>query len=177
MNTIAEQEKLKKNLTNYYGQYLENRQINSFVNKYPKENALDIKARAYRNAYKKYMFKLTNVGTSFVNKLPKAPRCPSGVTAYRAGGFGVDGAVSMAGRGAAAGVMRAGRGAAEGAMRVGDFIAKPFKGGGNPAKNAINRMNRLSNNNKKILKEKINKGIKPDTILRNARARARQTSR
>ena len=103
MNTIAEKEKLKKNLTKLYGQYLENRQINNLVRNYPEKSALDIKARAYKNAYKKYMIQLTNVGTSFVNKLPKAPGCPSGVKPFLAGGLGVGGAVGVAGRGAVGG--------------------------------------------------------------------------
>ena len=182
MNTFTEKEKLKKNLTNLYGQYLENRQINTLVRNYHKsKNAVDIKARAYKIAYQKYMLQMTNFGTSLVNKFPKAPRCPSGVKPFTAGGFGVGGAMGVAGRGAVGVGTRAVRAAAR-------TVAQPFQGGGNPAKNAnsaknaaknansaksdINRMN-LRPNNKKMLKNQINKGNKPEKILRNARALAR----
>ena len=179
MNTLAEKEKLKKNLTKLYGQYLENRQINNLVRSYPGKNALDIKARAYRNAYKKYMLQMTNFGTSILNKLPTAPGCPSGVKPHTLKGFGLGGAMSVAGRGA----VGAGRGAVGVVGMAARTVTKPFRGGGNSAKNAnsakkaINQMN-LHPNAKNILKNRINNGEKPDTILRNARrlARARRPS-
>ena len=195
MNTFAEKEKLKKNLTKLYGQYLENRQINNLVRKYTGNNALDIKARAYQSAYKEYTLQLTNFGTSlvtnfgtsFVTKLPKAPGCPSGVKPLPVGGLGAGGtarvarrsavgAVSMAGRGAVVAVSMAGRGVGAVGRGVAHTVMKPFQGRGNSAKNAnsakkaINQMNLLPNNLKKILKNKINNGKKPDNILRNARA-------
>ena len=64
----------------------------------------------------------------------------------------------------------------------GSARARPSEGGGNPAKNAnsakkaINQMN-LPPINKNRLKNQINKGNKPEIILRNARALARERAR
>ena len=107
-----EKSKLRTNLKNLYGSYLNNREINKYVNQYKpgSNNALKVKADAYQRAYSIYTTRnLVNFGTKIKNTYPKAPSCPSGVKPLGVGGAGLGGAAGLA--------VRAGRGAVTAAAR------------------------------------------------------------
>jgi len=86
INNRNNKTKLRNELINLYGGrngYLNNKQINTFVNKYT-GNSMNVKKQAYKKAYTQYMNYMAGEFTqdiirSIKAKMKSSPTCPSGV--------------------------------------------------------------------------------------------------
>jgi len=87
INNRTNQTKLRNELTKLYGGnngFLNNRDINGFVNKYTGNNSMNVKKQAYRKAYTKYMNYMAgdfvqDIIKAIKAKMKSSPKCPSGV--------------------------------------------------------------------------------------------------
>jgi|TARA_R110000850_G_scaffold233279_1_gene358192 hypothetical protein len=88
-NNSGNKTRLRSNLKNKYGTFLNDKQINGLVTKLNRKNSnnLAIKREAYSIAYQKYMIDMTN----HFRRFPAAPMCPSGAKPLRFAGLGVKG--------------------------------------------------------------------------------------
>lgn len=88
-NNSVNKTRLRSNLKNKYGAFLNNKQINKFVSKLNPKNTNNsaIRREAYARAYQQYMIEVTN----HLKRFPPAPMCPSGAKPLRFAGLGVRG--------------------------------------------------------------------------------------
>jgi hypothetical protein len=160
INNRNNKTRLRNELTNLYGGnngFLNSREINGFVGKLNRNNTntLNIKQQAYKKAYSKYMNYMAGPFTQDIIKAIKAkmkssPKCPSGV---EGGGPSLIGALKAVGGGVKA--------------------AASKHNTKQNAKNKINKVRHLTNENKKEFKGRINRGEDSGSVLSAARERAR----
>ena len=142
---------LRAEIINLYGGkngFLNNGEINKLVNKYTGNNTMNVKKQAYSKASTKYMNYMATTFTQDVireirAKMKSSPKCPTGV---------VGGGPTLRGM----------------ARAVTGGVRAACGGPGKPkckTKNRINKMQYLTNANKKEFKNRINKGEDPKKVL------------
>lgn len=90
-NNSGNKNRLRNELKNKYGKFINDRQISQYVGKLNAKNSnnLAIKREAYSRAYQMYMIEMTN----HLKRFPAAPVCPSGAKPLRFAGLGFKGVV------------------------------------------------------------------------------------
>ena len=149
-NETNNKTKLRAELNNLYGGrngFLNNGEINALIGKYKGTNAMNVKKQAYSKASTKHMnYMATTFAQDLIRvikeKMKSAPKCPTGV---------VGGGPSYRG------MARAVAGGIKAACAPGNPKCE--------TKNRINKMQYLTNANKKEFKNRINKGEDPKKVL------------